>query len=105
MKTMKLATAASICSGVLRLPVIVATGIAPAERASALNSPSSSASGGWPSPMRTRIALSPRSGRSNKGSCRHSGQAVSETGASSSAPSAVGRRTFRAGTTVEMACL
>jgi hypothetical protein len=41
-------------------------------------------------PMRTRIARSPRSGRSNKGSCRHSGQAVSETGASSSAPSAVG---------------
>ena len=93
-------------SGTLRLPVIVATGTAPADRASASNSPSSSASGGRPSPMRTRIARSPRSGRSNKGSCRLPGQAVSAgTGVSSSAPSADGRRTLRAGTTVEMACL
>ena len=84
------------------------TRMAPAEAASALNSAVSWGSTACPIPTPTNSARSPPRGRSNN--CRaptaHSTILHSTMAGSVTSPSSpVGRRTLRAGTTVEMACL
>ena len=93
-------------SGVLRLPVIVATGIAPAERASALE---------FPELLGVRRLAEPDADEDRAfAALRPLEQGVLPALRSSGLRDrrfffghlrAVGRRTFRAGTTVEMACL
>jgi hypothetical protein len=75
----------------------------PAEAARARNSEVSLGSTGWPMPTPTRMARSPPRGRSNKAETPLNHSTIAGSVTSPSSP--VGRRTLRAGTTVEIACL
>ena len=92
-------------SGRSRRPVTVATGCAPAERASCSSSRRSSGSTAAPNPSRTSTARSPLLGRSNTHTSVSAKHYSAADSAATSLSSAAVRLTLRAGTTVEMACL
>ena len=75
----------------------------PADAANAANSAMSFGSTGCPIPTPTKTARSPPCGRSNN--CRAPPTHSTIAGSVTSPSSPVGKRTLRAGTTVEMACL
>src|SRR5262249_28930258 len=83
-------------SGRARRPVTVATGSAPADSASCLNSSRSSGSTCAPNPRRTSTARSPVLGRSNTQGSR-AGRNHSEGSSGAAPPSSSDSRTMRAG--------